>query len=62
MSPQAQITYIALDSGFVNKISGIHVHPGEIEFIHPDLTFEKRQQLYVYHQLLDVGNGISLIS
>ena len=24
--------------------------------------FEKRQQLYVYHHLLDVGNGISLIS
>ena len=62
MSLQAQITYIALDSGFVNKIRGIHLHLGEIEFIHHDLTFKKRQQLYVYHHLLDVGNGISLIS
>ena len=35
MSLQTQITYIALDSGFVNKIRGIHLHLGEIEFIHP---------------------------
>ena len=59
---QLQSAHISLDSGFVDKVGGVHLHLREVQFIHHHLIAEEWQQLYIYHHLLDVGYGIFFIS
>ena len=62
MCHQLQLAHISLDAGFMNEIGSIHLHPGEIEFIHHHLIAEEWKQLHIYNHLLDVGNSILFIS
>ena len=62
MCLQLEFAHIALDTGLVDEIGGIHLHLREVQFVYHYLITEEWQQLHIYHHLLDVGYGIFSVS
>ena len=58
MALQVQAAYAALYTRLMHEVGGVQFYVVEFEGVDFNLLFQQRPELYVYHKLFHVGDGV----